>query len=418
MKVLLNESQLNRVILEDNVQDLITGKKSEKGIVVVDAFQVSQPEGKSVSKNRPTLTPRVQVNLNFYIKNISNNTNPVIIESVKLVNNEQFDNLKFKRAALLSGKRGLINFYWTPTSTDDAMMYKNLIIEVNLTVANSQVRDKLVIVFPYNVLPYSQKFNYCKSKFNPKTLKPAIDWYKKWLGNPITKQKFAKIWKYDMNKVETIFLDYFKILDQIRFEYVYSDAKNGGWVRDTVLGKLNISKGGFDVPITVNCQVAQYHDEGQDRDFIIHEIKHILDYLHKLHPYKTDVFTFYSDKIGNPLRGTIDSKILSNIEQNLIDEGFLNIGEIVNDYKWKLENDEYHLKNKNEIFASLYGIREKLKIEPGQPITKEHLIRYNSNSDVIHLICIYIYSGMKLQDWLDQYNSVAMNRNKRNNNLV
>jgi hypothetical protein len=418
MKILLNESQLNRVILENNIKDTITGKKSEKGLVIVDEIDVSQPIGKFVPKNRPSLIPKVQVNFYLNIKNISNNTNPIIIESVNLVNNEQFDDYRFRKTPLMRGDVGMIFFSWTPTNTDDAKMYKNLKIEVNLIVGNSKVRDKLVIDFSYDVLPSSQKINYCKSKFNPKTLKPAIDWYKQWLSNPITKQKFAKIWKYDMNKVETIFSDYFKILDQIRFDYVFSSATNGGWVRDTVLGKLSISKGGFDVPITVNCRVAQNYDEEGDRNFIIHEIKHILDYLHKLHPYKSDAFTFYSDKIGNPLRGPIDSKILNNIKQNLIDEGFINVDEIVRSYMWRLENDEYHLKNKNEIFAALYGIREKFKISPGQPITKDHLINYNSNSDVIDLICIYIYSGMKLQDWLDQYNSVAMNQNKRNNNLA
>ena len=257
----------------------------------------------------------------------------------------------------------------------------------------------------------NQIISKCKKSRGYDKLKPAVDWWRKWLNNDTTKAKFAKLFNYDANTVAEKFSDYNKILDGIKIKYVYdASVPNSAWAE--VNGK------GFGAPMTMNCAV-------EDKNVVsvmIHEIQHLLNDYHKFHPFSDNIWTYYRDLLSPPSSDVKDIKTKLK-QQNLIDylvkTGFdlTAANSIVSRYKWRIENDELHLKNPNETTSELYQVREALKLKPGQDITKEMLIRNWDNTEVLVLIHIWLYSRQTLDSFLSYYNSIAKSDRGSNNNM-
>ena len=220
-------------------------------------------------------------------------------------------------------------------------------------------------------------YYYCKTKYNSNLLKSAVDWWRKWLNNPSTKDRFAKSFKYDKSTVEEHFVEYNNILSQIPMEYVISDKPNGGWVRP------NRFSNGYDIPIVINCRVANNYDANQALSLMIHEIQHILNDYHKFHPYEDQS---YSDDGSSEDNASSPSK--SNVmvlKKFLMTQGFDEnaSSEISDTYLWQLNNDEVHLRHPNEVMSTLSEIRRYFKLKPDQKITKEMIINsVNGKTDI------------------------------------
>lgn len=399
---------LNHEVLVEQLGDPFKNKKSSKGFFIINLFKILSRDAKSVPTNTPNLYPKATYYFQVNMKNISNEKLPIIIESVKFNDENRIGKSFFTKEPIMSNGYANVNFEFTPFNTSDGKTYNDLIIDINFIVANKNLKDTLRIKFPYYTMPLSSKLDVCKSRYNTKQLEAAKEWFKKWLNNPVTKEKFGKIFNYDKNTIDNHFTNYMKVLDQIKMDYTFSNKPNGAWVRPGPLQKLGITVGGFDIPITINCS--------QDRDknpeiLLIHEIQHILTSYHKLHPIRNDIFKLYSEKIGD----IFASSSVENEEElrNMMSqEGFetWDISEILEQYKSKLANDREHLENANENLSTLYELRRDLELKPGQEITKEMLMFNIRKDSVIHFLSQWIFSKMKLNDWLNYKNSMVLNK--------
>jgi hypothetical protein len=142
------------------------------------------------------------------MKNISNEKLPIIIESVKFNDENRIGESFFTKEPIMSNGYANVNFEFTPFNTSDGKTYNDLIIDINFIVANKNLKDTLRIKFPYYTMPLSSKLDVCKSRYNTKQLEAAKEWFKKWLNNPVTKEKFGKIFNYDKNTIDNHFTNY------------------------------------------------------------------------------------------------------------------------------------------------------------------------------------------------------------------
>lgn len=263
----------------------------------------------------------------------------------------------------------------------------------------------------------------CKTKYNSNLLKSAVDWWRNWLNNPSTKDRFAKSFKYDKRTVEKHFLEYNNILSQIPMEYVISDRPSGGWV------KPGLFINGYDVPININCRVANSYDDNQALSLLIHEIQHILNDYHKFHPYEFNSFDDWVSKkfLGDDTSSTPKTNV-QVLKKFLMTQGFdENASSKISDtYLWQLKNDEIHLRHPNEVMSTLSEIRRYFKLKPDQKITKEMIInKVNGQTDIdidfdlLTFLSQWIYSKKRLSDFLNFSNSIAMGKpNTTDRNLA
>jgi len=402
MKIRITESQYSKLISEEKGNPY-NGIKSKNGLVSVYDLEVFKNDKKIPLKNL-ILDTSTKYSFYLYFNCLAKSNSLVIIENVTFSKEgAEVENLPQK--PLKSGEMGLIVFKVKPKNYDKTKSFVRLTVTVNIRLANSKVRDVLEIPINYTVDTLDSKLESCKSKYNNQELKKASDWYKNWLSNPITKSKFGKNFKYDNKKVEEIFKTYFYILNQLKTEYVFSNRPNGAWVQPH-LNRLSIK---------INCSIM---GDGVFETFI-HEIQHLLDSQHKLHPYEENIWNIFSFLSKNE-PSQFSSKNDDTLEKLLKNEGFqdIDISTLLWDYNWKLENDKLHLEDPNEMMSSFYEVRTVLNLKPGQQITKKMLVDKVYSPDIRHFLCQWIYSKMTLHDWLNYFNSVALNKNNQNNPLV
>jgi hypothetical protein len=272
-------------------------------------------------------------------------------------------------------------------------------------------------------------FYNCKSTYNSNLLKSAADWWRNWLKSKSTQQRFANTFGYGLEYVQQIFFQYEKILSQIKLEYVIDKTRpNAGWVRP-------LWKGGYDVPININCPSAMKLPKSEMETFLIHEIQHVLSTYHRFeHPLKDNFFKDFFDFYKDLLTGAFQSKPEGTgfeLDKNgipyktlykfLTSQGFKDntIDTLIYRYFWRLRYDEEHLKNKNEIRSSLAELRLSLKLNPNQKITKELLINNTKEDAVDMFIGQWLFSKKPLSEFLNYYNSLAMgNPNTTDRNLA
>jgi hypothetical protein len=267
-----------------------------------------------------------------------------------------------------------------------------------------------------------KKLERCKKINSDDILKSAVNWWKTWLNDKATKDRFANLFKYDKNKVEKYFVEYNKILDQIKIKYVFSDKSAGAWVSYTQ-GAYNFgnAKG---IPVTINCAIASGYSPQYAKSVMIHEIQHILDIYHKFHPYSDDrnIFTFYKNLLSNVVNDPKSSQKVDEpgLKKLLINSGIkTNLNDIIYDYKWRLENDVEHLEEPNELMSSLSEVRRELNLRPDQKITIEMLNNNTDNKNVVMFLNQWLHSKKTLFDFLNYNNSIAMGKpNTTDRNLA
>lgn len=417
-----NISRLQKLMgLKHSIMVEQVNKKSSKGYIRVDWIQLDKgteelfkyrdPVGQKgiIPLDAPSLIPEINYHMFIGFMNISKNKMPIVLESVQFSDNKGINNLDFTKQAIVLSKGGNIQFDIKQSNNKNIEEFRQLTIYVNFKFANGGERDILEIKFPYKILPLSaaenvkkEKLKQCKAVYNKEKMAPIVNWYKKWFDNPTTKQKFAKIWSYDNKKVESIFNEYKKILDQIPLEYTFSNKNNGAWV------DIQRFSNGYGIPIVFNCSV-DYSDPSQ---LLVHEIQHVLNDYHKLHPYKDNIFTFYKgifkDIFGQNEETTGEKN--EDLKNVLEKEGFKlkDILTIMLDYNYRIKNDLLHLENPNELMSELYEVRKILNLKPEDQITKQMLI--DSAEDVTVFLSQWLYSKMTLNDWLNKNNSYALNK--------
>jgi hypothetical protein len=391
MKIRLTESQINRVLLNEEGESTLY--KDENFDMKILGF--NKNEGKIVLK------PGEDGEIKIELRNFANK--PIIFNIVKV--SSLITNLKTTNTGKQSEIiRQFLDYTFTVPKTKTGTFTAGFTFVYQIVGSSTQITKSINI--PFYREGQDERMYTCKSHVNEDLLKEAIDWWKTWLNNQSTKNRFAKSFKYDTSTVEKHFAEYNKILSQIKMEYVFSDKRNRAWVMP------NFLTNGYNLPITINCSMSI--DAGRDdlNKLLIHEIQHILDDYHKFHPYSDMDLDTTS---GNP---KVNTDVL---KKNLRSVGFndTTVQSIIMSYFLRLKNSINHLKHPNEIMSTLSEVRSILKLTPNQKITKEMIIGNYRNGDIMLFICQWLYSEKTLDNFLNFSNSIAMGKpNTTNTNLA
>lgn len=408
MKYIITESQYQNLISEQKINPYI-GQKSQKQNFIIRGFTTNN-DNRSPLK----LYPDNRYEISISLKNISVDKQNILIESVKFSDENRVEDLIFSQEPIGFNQVGKIYFYLVPYNNTKTELFGNLRISINCLVPQKNSRDSLNFNYSYIILPSEKRFEGCKSLYNEYELKIATDWFRKWLNDPITKQKFTKAFNYDTKTVEKHFTNYLEILNQIKLEYTFSNLNNGAWVRPAILQSLGLRTGGYDVPITINCRISSDGSKKEVQETLIHEIQHILSFYHKLHPFRDDIFNFYSNKFEELVLSDVNVPLEKTIEK-LKKEGFSDVGakKVANHYTWMLKNDYEHLTDGTEKLSALYEVRKYLKLVPGQEITKQMLVENYKYNTICWLLSIWLHSGDRLDEFIKEQNTIAFNTNKK-----
>ena len=276
----------------------------------------------------------------------------------------------------------------------------------------------------------------CTSKYTP-LLKQAQDYWRKWLSNPITKQKFRTNWNVqpktdtvDGKKVDDIFEEYFDCIDNLKLVFYDNTMIHPPGVSEI---DVNNSKNAYafvtqTTPenIYVNCSLEDKTPLGT----LIHEIQHLLYDIKPLNPSITigNVFIKPGDKKLKikDILGDIESYLksnaqhLTNIATSLgVDVNKLNSWERVS--KNASPEDPGYVCRETEKASNIQSVRHLLNIKPGQNITPQMLKPYingEKNDINIHwLLMCWASKGFKdINLLLSDLNKLAYQETKPTDN--
>ena len=276
----------------------------------------------------------------------------------------------------------------------------------------------------------------CTSKYTP-LLKQAQDYWRKWLSNPITKQKFRTNWNVqpktdtvDGKKVDDIFEEYFDCIDTLKLVFYDNTMIHPPGVSEI---DVNNSKNAYafvtqTTPenIYVNCSL----DDETPLGTLIHEIQHLLYDIKPLNPSITigNVFIKPGDKKLKikDILGDFESYLksnaqhLTNIASSLgVDINKLNSLERAS--KNSSPKDPGYVCRETEKASNIQSVRHLLNIKPGQNITPQMLKPYingEKNDINIHwLLMCWASKGFKdINLLLSDLNKLAYQETKPTDN--
>jgi hypothetical protein len=392
MNILLTENQYNRLLLKEEYFSLYKDNNLDMEVQGFD-----KRDGNFVLK--PGEDGEIEIMVRSWVDN------PIIFNIIKV--SPLITNLKTKNTGKQSAiirPNGFLDYTFTVPKTKTGIFTAGFTFVYQVVGSSTQVTKSINI--PFYREGQDERLYACKSHVNEDLLKQATDWWKTWLNNQATKNRFAKSFKYDNSTVEKHFAEYNKILSQIKMEYVFSDKRNKAWVSPKFFSN------GYNLPITINCSMSIDARRDDLNKLLIHEIQHILDDYHKFHPYSDMDLDTTS---GNP---KVNTDVL---KKNLRSVGFNDtaVQSIIMSYFFRLKNSINHLKHPNEIMSTLSEVRSILKLTPNQKITKEMIIKNYRKDDIMLFICQWLYSGKTLDNFLNFSNSIAMGKpNTADRNLA
>ena len=225
MNILVTESQYNRVVLNERSYWYDSNKKKlySDSNIEINAYDMNLEKG-------AYMLPKTFGNI--MITNL-NPSSPIIFKIEKSSPIfESFANEQKQYSKQIPSKSSeKVRLYFNQ-SIGEGRFTGNLTF-VYVIPGKSPVLKSINIPFVREgtvkgaeVKKQNEIYYYCKTKYNSNLLKSAVDWWRKWLNNPSTKDRFAKSFKYDKSTVEEHFVEYNNILSQIPMEYVISDKPN------------------------------------------------------------------------------------------------------------------------------------------------------------------------------------------------
>jgi len=289
-----------------------------------------------------------------------------------------------------------------------------------------------------------EKFDDLVTNVYPTQLKVAIKWWEDWLKSPITKQKFIQNNPNEKNP-DNVFSTYFQKLSQIEllpYGPCSTDKTNS---YGEAIAYVNIA----DEPKSIIHVNTKYNtlETQVIIDTFIHEIQHILYNYYPLNPLdKIDACftpkTYFKGAIAQRIKKIFNfsNKTSNNVSNNLINKISKDIGVSAESAKklydsimsTKQRSEEY-VGNFNELSSRIFTIKQKLKLKPGENITKEMIIPYinsainsenpvsylmdakSTSFDINYIILYWGYRGFTdLTSLLSGFNQLAF---QKNNNI-
>lgn len=256
----------------------------------------------------------------------------------------------------------------------------------------------------------------CGGILSPK-LNQALDFWRKWLSNPSTKNKTMSLYNINENKVNQIYDKYFRCLDEIRIEPIISvpEYYNRTYAWADKAPNKNI--------IYVNC--SKVNDVDVDWvGIMIHEIQHLLGMIYPLSPPKNirNVFTGGNEFKNNgnvPLISDVASDSISRVLG--VDKGVadtIQSGWLKKLYELDVSKRKYYICDVSEKYSNIMAIRNLFNVVPGKQITVEMLRPYimMEKRDVnvsLLLGCWAIRGFMDLNGLIYGINQLAVGDNKQ-----
>jgi hypothetical protein len=385
MKLIITESQYNRLLL--NEEDLSIYKDKNFDIEV---------QGFDKNTRSIVLKPGQDQEIKMMVRGWVNK--PIMFTIVKL--SPLITNLKTtntgKQSELIR-PNGFLYYTFTIPKTKTGTFTAGFTFVYQVVGSSTQVTKSINI--PFYREGKDNRIFACKQNANEELYKQAINWWKNWLGHQSTKNRFAKTFGYNNDKVNKIFGEYFKKMENTTLVYTESDKPNGGWAHP------GLNK------IWINCSVSAKRNKKYLVQFFVHEIQHILNGVHSFYSGFNikDLFLHMKDQFLD-IKGSTDIKVNDQkLNKILISNGF-NVSQAISDYKNRLRTDLVHIESKNELMSTLSEVRRFLKLKPNEKITKEMLIQNNTNNDVRIFISQWLHSGKSLPEFLNYNNSIAMQK--------
>jgi len=287
----------------------------------------------------------------------------------------------------------------------------------------------------------SRKINSkCTSKYPP-LLKQAQDYWKKWLSNPITKQKFRKNWnvppKNDMidgKKVDDIFEEYIDCIDNLKLVFYDNTMIHPPGVSKVNLIKTKSAYAFVNQYTPENIYVNCSPNDNDPLGSLIHEIQHLLYFIKPLNPSITiaNVFLKPGDKklsikdVYDSSKKN-DSNDSDNYSKDLIKASqSLDVEEYTLD-GWLQRSKETHTEDpgymcrETEKASNIQSVRHLLNIKPGQNITPQMLkpyINYKKfHTDIDWVLMCWASKGFKdINLFLSDLNKLAYQETNQTDN--
>ncbi len=276
----------------------------------------------------------------------------------------------------------------------------------------------------------------CTSKYTP-LLKQAQDYWRKWLSNPVTKQKFRTNWNVqpktdtvDGKKVDDIFEEYFDCIDNLKLVFYDNTMIHPPGVSEINVNNLKNAYAFVTQTTPENIYVNCSLEDETPLGTLIHEIQHLLYDIKPLNPSITigKVFLKPGDKKLKikDILGDFESymknevKYLTNIATSLgVDINKLN--SLERESKNASPEDPGYVCRETEKASNIQSVRHLLNIKPGQNITPQMLKPYingEKNDINIHwLLMCWASKGFKdINLFLSDLNKLAYQETKPTDN--
>lgn len=292
------------------------------------------------------------------------------------------------------------------------------------------VADKTRVNKPQMVDPFVLgKMKACKSEYNQDLLIKAVNWWKNWLKNPVTFEKFRKNWNMDTYSVRNLFKEYESALDDIEIVHEYRPDMN-------MLAHVKGTNAFGSQPpqhknkVYVNCYLKRPINEKLST--LIHEIQHILFHTKPFHPRQkvskdlgfkiSEPQSFWKSLfsslgLGSEAQSSEDSDdiLKGNTKLNKVAKNFLKdgirtsrINFILNRYMDLIkEGKAKYIEEPTEILSRLYEVRGVLNLKPGQNISVPQFVKLinENNKEIFWLTMSIIHSGKTIKEVLDSFNT-------------
>ena len=269
----------------------------------------------------------------------------------------------------------------------------------------------------------NDKIALAQKTWNTQELNKAINWWKKWLEDPNTKNRFSTNWKYPSWMTDSIFELYNNALNGLTLKYVYDPKELGiAWVAQKY-------------PKIVTINAAQIKNNAPV-DTFVHELQHLLFFVKPLHPSQNinkdlNIDLNSNTNIYDELLGALDSKAptlqktnnkSSQSTQEPYEKKMKELGlsekdksyfrEAINDLT--SEKKQYiaggHSLNGQEIMSRLESLRYKLGKKSGQPITPTEIGKLGrSDTNAYWAILSIILSENDTNYIINQWNQYVRN---------
>ncbi len=295
---------------------------------------------------------------------------------------------------------------------------------------------------------YTEVMKKCRVTWT-KALPKAIKWWKDWLSDPITKQKFENNWDtkiknisilsvyqiYNKISADRAYEKYFELLNNIHLHFYNRKTIeiNGNVVVHGALAFVTKPDGN----IYVNCSSSSAKNVEQVEALLIHEIQHMIYEIKPLNPTKKIGSSFDSKNCNIESREQIKSNLSSNTKNNT-----KNYSPIINStakklgvkpehiLHWEKEtkrvkdpSDPDYICRETEKMSNIMSMRRTLNIKPGGNITYNMLKPYITSEkydiDVFWFLCCWVEKGYPdFNQMLNNINQLALKKTESTNKNI